>query len=113
MTKLEIKHHIEAATTNLLKNQPSFFAFTSETNQAEWNIAHHLANELQELFPGVDCDLDIIKPNLGRRRPDIVLHKRNSHKENLLVVEVKRDRDGIDDDLEKIREWWFGEPRLE
>lgn len=102
-----IRERLEEAARNLLRNQPNFFRFTSETHQTEWNIAHHFANELHKLFPGHDCDLDIVKPNLEKRRPDIILHERGSHIANFLVIEVKRDRGDVDGALLKIKEYWF------
>lgn len=73
----------------LLELQPDLFTFTSQTNQTEWNLAHHLADEVHKEFPDLHCDVDVIKPNLDRKRPDIVLHRRGTHESNFLVVELK------------------------
>ena len=75
-------------------------------------MAHHLANEVQKHFAELDCDLDVIKVNLDRRRPDIILHKRGSHDSNFLVIEVKRDGSSaaIRDDIDKIMHYWFNNP---
>jgi hypothetical protein len=103
---------IEKAAKTLFENQPNIFDFTSETAQTEWNLAHHLAVELHRLFPNFDCDLDVTKRNLGNRRPDIILHKRGTHKSNFLVIEVKRDGHAADlkADTEKVADYWFPKP---
>src|SRR3989338_10260825 len=110
MNQAEIKEILEKAVEALFANQPNIFEFTSETGQSEWNLSHHLANEIQKLFNDFDCDLDIIKVNLGDRRPDIIFHKRGTNKSNFLVIEVKRDGQPADtrDDIEKIKSFWFG-----
>jgi hypothetical protein len=107
MNEADLKKELEKAAGNLLKRQPDFFTFTSETTQSEWNIAHHLAIEVAGLFPDLSCDLDVIKPNYENRRPDIVLHRRGSHGDNFLVIEVKRHRDDVERDLGKIKQYWF------
>jgi len=112
MTVQALTEILEKSAKALFANQPSIFDLTSETNQTEWNLAHHLANEIHKFFPKLDCDLDLIKPNLGRRRPDIVFHTRGSNDHNLLVVEVKRDGRTADlaEDLRKIKSYWFSDP---
>ena len=112
MNESEVKAGIERAIAQLFGNQPDIFDFTSETGQTEWNLAHHLAVEIHRCFPSFDCDLDVIKRNYENRRPDMVLHKRGTHKLNFLVVEIKLDgnRAAIEEDIEKIREYWFREP---
>lgn len=105
-----IHEMLAEAGRNLLMSQPNLFLFTSETHQTEWNIAHHFANELHKLFRDYDCDLDVCKPNLGDRRPDIIIHKRGSHEADLLVVEVKRSRDDVDGEVQKIKACWFPPP---
>ena len=111
MTVQALTEILEKSATSLFANQPTIFDFTSETNQTEWNLAHHLANEIHKFFPTLDCDLDLIKPNLGRRRPDIVFHARGSHDHNLLVIEVKRDGGTVElaEDLRKIEAYWFSD----
>lgn len=110
MNAAAIETMLSEAVSNLLRSQPNLFQFTSATNQTEWNLAHHLAIEVHKLFREFDCDVDVSKPNLGDRRPDIVVHKRGTHDDNLLVIEVKRRREDVDDDIHKIRRWWFGPP---
>ena len=79
MSVSEIEKQLKKAIDTLFTNQPNIFEFTSETLQTEWNLAHHLAIEAHILFPDLDCDLDVVKQNLGRRRPDIIFHKRGSN----------------------------------
>ena len=110
----DIEGFLAQAVKNLFHNQPNLSAFTSETGQTEWNIAHHLANEINTLFPDYDCDLDVTKSSSDYRRPDIIIHKRGSHEDNLLVVEVKRHETSTSgersDDIRKIKEDWFRKP---
>jgi len=101
---------IKRAARNLGQNQPNLYDFTSVTNQTEWNLAHHLANELREFFPRHDCDLDVSKANVHYHRPDIIIHHRGEHLRNFLVVEVKRDTSGVLDDINKIMGFWFEPP---
>lgn len=112
MNDSELKTQLQCTVSDLFSHQADIFDFTSETVQTEWNLAHHFAIELTKRFPDLDCDLDIIKPNYERRRPDIILHRRGSHSSNLLVVEIKRDGDRreIEADIEKIQHFWFREP---
>ncbi len=112
MEETAIKEKLERAAKALFANQPNIFDFTSETGQTEWNLAHHLANEIYKFFPDLACDFDIIKVNSGDRRPDIIFHERGSHDANFLVIEVKRDGEpaGIRADVEKIKSFWFGGP---
>jgi hypothetical protein len=100
---------LNTAVDSLFTNQPNIFDFTPETGQSEWNLSHHLANEISKLLPNLDCDLDVIKVNIGNKRPDIIFHKRGSNKNNFLIVEVKRDGKSweIKGDVEKIKLFWF------
>src|SRR5229473_1056289 len=102
MSKSEVEATLRQAVANLFAHQPNIFEFTSETGQTEWNLAHHLAVELREFFPSLDHDLDVVKRNYDNRRPDIIFHKRGTHKANHLVVEIKRDGNSrdIDADIE-------------
>lgn len=106
----EIRDHLKKAAIALFYNQPNIFEFTSETGQTEWNLAHHLANEIHKEFSEMDCDLDVVKANLGDRRPDIIFHKRGTNEFNFLVIEVKREGQPADikADKGKIRLYWFG-----
>lgn len=105
-----VKGLLDEAARRMLANQPQLFVFTAATRQSEWNLAHQFAVEISRLFPDYDCDVDPIKPNLGKRRPDIVIHKRGTHDDNLLAIEVKRKQADVAGEINKIRRWWFGDP---
>lgn len=109
MNKTKLQTILVEAVGNLFRKQENIFNFTSETGQTEWNLAHHFANEVAVYFPEYDCDLDVIKVNFDRKRPDIIIHKRGTNKSNFLVIEAKRDGDTktISDDIEKIKNNWF------
>ncbi len=110
MTKEKIKNILEKAGKDMLSNQPTLFEFSSETHQSEWNLGHHLANEISKVFTDYDCDLDIIKSNYDNKRPDIIFHKRGSQEDNFLVIELKRYMGDMKSDLDKIKNYWFSEP---
>jgi len=90
------------------QKDPTLGQYTSETAEHELNLAFHYAIELRNWFPFLDCDFDVTKPNFNRERPDIILHRRGSDL-NFLVVEVKRERfrAAVLADLQQIRERWF------
>ena len=73
------------------------------------NLAFHYACELRRWFPWLDCDFDVSKRSSKFERPDIILHRRNTHALNFLVIEVKREtkRRGVAGDLHQIRDRWF------
>lgn len=106
-----LKGILENAISSLFVNQDNIFDFTSETNQTEWNLAHHYANEINNLLSDFDCDLDIVKTNLGNQRPDIIFHLRGKQESNFLVIEVKLDGSPskLKADIEKIKSSWFGD----
>jgi hypothetical protein len=112
MNSDQIEKLIKEAIANLFAHQSEFWDFTSATNQTEWNIAHHLANQLHAMQRHYHCDLDVSKPNMDARRPDIILHRRRRHNQNFLVIEVKRHVGDVDYDIVKIRDWWFSPPLL-
>jgi hypothetical protein len=109
MDKKEIEDILRKACDNLFANQPNLDDFTSETGQTEWNLSHHLANEINKLLKFYDHDLDITKRNYDNKRPDIIFHKRGNNKDNLLVVEIKRNGSPreIKNDIDKIKKDWF------
>lgn len=109
LTKSDIKDILVRAVKELFEHQPDINDFTSETGQTEWNLAHHLANEISTFLPDYSCDLDVTKRNYDNRRPDIVFHRRGTNECNLLVVELKRygSVTGIDQDIRKVMEDWF------
>lgn len=110
MTCREIKSSLEQAAVNLFKSQPNLFDFTADSTQTEWNITHHYAYELHSLLPDYDFDVDLKKPGVKNKRPDIVFHKRNTHESNFLVIEMKRKEKDIPGEIEKIETLWFGAP---
>jgi DNA-directed RNA polymerase specialized sigma54-like protein len=102
----EVVKHKVATALNRLRSQDSFLI---EANTNERTISHKLAEYLQEEFPDwdVDCEYnrhmdDIKKVELPKNGaswndteartvfPDIIVHKRNTDKSNLLVIEVKK-----------------------
>ncbi len=66
-TATTIKERLKRAVEALFTNQPNIFQFTSETGQTEWNLAHHLANEIHKdkAFSTLDCDLEVTKQQFG------------------------------------------------
>lgn len=115
LTTDDIKAEIERAVAKMLESQPDIFRFTSQTGQTEWNLAHHLAVELQKLFTGYSCDLDVTKrfhienARDEYRRPDIIFHRRTVYDHDDLVIEVKFNGhpNEIQEDIKKIHEYWF------
>jgi hypothetical protein len=86
-------------------------------NASERAITHKFAEYLASRFPDwdVDCEYDRIleetkrlriRGSLARVIPDIIIHRRNTGR-NLLVIEAKKDNDrrGAAADLEKLREF--------
>ena len=100
----DIKKRVKLAI-NLLVVRDSYLL---EKNASERSISHKLAEYLQTLFPcwNVDCEYNL---NINERKilgrisecserkttdrvfPDIIIHKRGSTK-NLLVVEMKKNK---------------------
>jgi hypothetical protein len=95
-----------SALKNLFDNQSDIFNFTSQTGQTEWNLTHHLANEIHKYIFWLNHDLDVMKKNVGNKRPDIIFHKREINELNFLVVEVKRYA-SVEKDIRKIQEHWM------
>ena len=100
------------AANRLITSQPDLFSFTEATRQSEWNIVGHFANELRKEFPDFHCDTDVIKAGFGNMRPDVIIHRRGTHVNNLLVVEVKRKKADVKGDLTKTTRYWFSPPLL-
>src|ERR1700732_1649453 len=108
--KMLVAKCICSALHNLFRAQPNLSKFVpQDTDEREPNLSFHLANELWKYFFWLDCDFDVTKAAHCDKRPDIILHKRGSHLLNFLVVEVKRasNRDGVEEDIRKIKEEWF------
>ena len=109
MNKKEIKEKLENAIKNLFINQEDIFEFTSESGATEWNLAHHLAFEIQKEFPQFQHDIELTKSSFEYKRPDIVIHKRGNHNNNFLVIEVKYQKN-TQNDINKIKNYWFEHP---
>lgn len=99
-----------AALRNLFERQPDLSSFTPQTNEREPNLSFHFANELWPYLFWLNCDLDVTKPDMESKRPDVIFHRRGTHLLNVLVVEVKRRKNpvGVKGDLKKIKNYWFG-----
>ena len=97
-----------SSVRNLFINQPNMFNFTPKTGQTEWNLTHHLANEIHKYIFWLDYDLDVTKRNRQNKRPDIILHKRGINTLNFLVVEVKCGYRTVEKDIRKIKKIGWG-----
>jgi hypothetical protein len=98
---------LNSSILNLLKNQPNILINTSETTMTEWNLGHHLANELKKYIFWLDNDLELTKGHYGNRRPDIVFHKRGIFSLDFLVIEVKKNQNDDQSDINKIKNNWM------
>lgn len=119
MTNLKIKNKVQVATDQLFKND----RFLLENHAHERSVAHKLAGYLQQQFSGwqVDCEynlhgvevklLDGIKEHqecseekrTDRIFPDIIVHRRNTDEDNILVIEVKMGSKSNACDLKKLK----------
>ena len=104
-----IKRILCSAVKNLFDNQPNIFDFTSQTGQTEWNLTHHLANEIHKYIFWLNYNLDVTKRNINNKRPDIIFHKRGINELNFLAIEVKYRDVALKNDIIKIKEDWMGE----
>ncbi|MGI8280187.1 hypothetical protein [Bacillus mycoides] len=105
-----IKDIIYSSIMNLFKNQTEIFENTDQTNLTEWNLSHHLSNEIKKYIFWLDYDLDVTKRNYRNNRPDIIFHRRQVNTFNFLVVELKKSRYDNQSDVKKIKEDWMSEP---
>lgn len=114
-----IDNLVNRAIDLLVKNEPQLL----ELNVTERALSHHLARYLGELVPegfNVDCEYnrhsDVPKRlNLPSRQaedreirattvfPDIIVHKRDSDTDNLLVLEMKKPGENLIYDEAKLR----------
>jgi len=99
---------IYSSIINLFKNQPDVMNYTSETGMTEWNLGHHLSNELNKYLFWLDNDNDVTKRNIENHRPDAIFHKRGINSLNFLVVEIKK-TNIIDyqSDIQKVTNDWI------
>jgi len=100
-----IKIRIVSALFDLYRHDHELF--DSEAN--ERSITHKLAEYLQRQFPvwQVDCEYNRRMnetKKIGRKRvfPDIIVHKRRTN-DNLLVIEVKKGEIDCTKDINKLR----------
>jgi hypothetical protein len=105
-----MKNIIYSSINNLFDNQPELFFNTDQTNFTEWNLSHHLSNEIARYLYWFNVDLDVTKRNYNNNRPDIIFHKRKVNSLNFLVVELKKSRYDNQSDIRKIKEDWMSEP---
>ncbi len=107
-----VKQILVQSIYDLYDGQPDINVFTSQTSQTEWNLGHHYANEVSKYMPFLNHDVDLIKPNEGDKRPDIVFHKRGTNLFNFLVIELKRDgyanEINLSEDFKKVKTFWMG-----
>lgn len=100
-----VRDILSSSIINLFKNQPDILEHTSQTTMTEWNLAHHLANEISRYIFWLNCDLEVRKRDYGER-PDIIFHKRGINELNFLVIELKK-TNRIENDIEKIKKHWI------
>lgn len=93
----------------LFREQPDILLHTDDSTMTEWNLGHHLANEISKYIFWLNHDLDLSKRNYENRRPDIIFHKHGIHELNFLVIELKINGD-IENDIEKLKNYWMSEP---
>jgi len=75
----------------------------------EWNLAHHLANEIGKYIFWLNNDIEVTKRNYDRHRPDIIFHKRGVNALNFLIIELKM-HGNTEEDIRKIKEDWMHPP---
>ncbi|PDZ55089.1 hypothetical protein CON15_23110 [Bacillus cereus] len=105
-----IKDIIYSSIKNLFQNQWEIFENTDQTNFTEWNLSHHLSNEISKYIFWLNVDIDVTKRNYLNKRPDIIFHRRKSNALNFLVVELKKSRNDSESDIDKIKKDWMIEP---
>jgi len=95
---------------NLFDNQPDIFDFTHQTGETEWNLVHHLANEIRKYIFWLDHDIDLTKRYFDSKRPDIIFHKRGITTLNFLAIEIKHRGADTSEDRWRVRNLWMCEP---
>ena len=96
------------SVANLLKNDYLLL----KNNAQERAITHKLAEYLQIEFPGweVDCEYNRHLDKIKRRadgssfNPDIIVHRRESDRYNLLVIEAKKSNGEDNHEAERLKE---------
>ncbi|MFK0522190.1 hypothetical protein ACINKY_08245 [Paenibacillus illinoisensis] len=102
-----MRNIIYSSIQNFFENENDFFEYTSQTGMTEWNLTHHLCNELSKYIFWLNNELDVAKLNHDNKRPDIIFHRRQTNRFNLLVVEAKKNRRDRHSDINKIKENWM------
>lgn len=97
-----------SSVRNLFEKQPDIFDFRPQTGETEWNLGHHLSNEIREYLFWLNHDIDITKRNYENKRPDMVFHFRGTVF-NFLVIELKHRNADNSEDISKIQNDWMGE----
>lgn len=95
---------------NLFDNQPDIFDFTHQTGETEWNLGHHLANEIRKYIFWLDQDIDLSKRYFNGKRPDIIFHKRGINILNFLAIELKHRGADASEDKRRVKSLWMCEP---
>ncbi|MGQ3684220.1 MAG: hypothetical protein ACUBOA_04275 [Candidatus Loosdrechtia sp.] len=99
---------LTSAIRNLFDQQPDVLRNTSRMGMTEWNLGHHLANEIAKYIFWLNHDMDVMKRNYNNRRPDIIFHKRGSNDLNYLVIEIKCNN-STSGDIKRIKRDWMGD----
>ena len=118
MREEEVKSILRRATDQIMQEQPELLGL----DVTERALSHHLARYIAKLIPGYDVDVEYNRHGLdpkclnlpprnklnGKAKPtivlpDIVVHKRNTDTNNILVVEMKKSRRDIEFDELKLK----------
>ncbi len=113
----EVKEKIKIALEEVIKND----SYLLDVNINERSLTHRLAIYLEKHFPNyhVDCEYnrtDMDQKKLIRFRkditsdnkeavtvyPDIIIHKRGTKRDNLVVIEAKKSTNDDESDKEKL-----------
>ncbi len=113
MEVANIKEKVNIALDILYSND----YYLIENNLHEQSISHKLAEYLQILFKeyNIDCEFnrrettDVKKATLSDNeehiiKPDIIIHKRGTQRDNLLIIEIKKGIENeVNNDIEKLK----------
>jgi hypothetical protein len=117
MDKNDVTGKIAECVDRLYENEKALF----ERNLCERCLMFRLAYYLQKEFPDhfVDCEFNKVlvsdsntdkmifgelDKRIGKMYTDIVVHKRDSNgKGNLVCMEIKRTKKGIESDIERLK----------
>ena len=114
---------VKAAVRNALQKLIKHDSYLLDVDCAEQTISHRLAIYLAEEFPRYDVDCEYNRDGTNVKRlslaqqcvqvadggiyltgvvPDIVVHMRGTHDDNLLVIEMKKAEENIEHDRLKL-----------